>query len=324
MSRTATWLLTAGMVLFIAVLASQNLNALLATLARAGWGLPLVALFHMLPLMIDAAAIVVLFAGAMTRKSFGDGLLARWVGESANSLMPAGQLGGPVLMARFLGRRGFGLDAAAAAITVSTTLQTFAQILFALVGVILLGAQAGRLSGSAWSTMALLASAFLAIQVGGFYWLQRRGIFSKLTGAVTRIWGKRDWSRMIFQAQAIDLKVQETYQRGGPVALCLVLNLLGWFVGVGEVYLIAWLLGTPVSWRHALLLESVGSAIRGAAFAIPGALGVQEGGYLLLAPLAGLSPNAGIALSLAKRGREVLLGIPGLLYLHFAARDATR
>ncbi len=172
--------------------------------------------------------------------------------------------------------------------------------------------------------MALLASAFLAIQVGGFYWLQRRGIFSKLTGAVTRIWGKRDWSRMIFQAQAIDLKVQETYQRGGPVALCLVLNLLGWFVGVGEVYLIAWLLGTPVSWRHALLLESVGSAIRGAAFAIPGALGVQEGGYLLLAPLAGLSPNAGIALSLAKRGREVLLGIPGLLYLHFAARDATR
>jgi hypothetical protein len=105
MSRTATWLLTAGMVLFIAVLASQNLNALLATLARAGWGLPLVALFHMLPLMIDAAAIVVLFAGAMTRKSFGDGLLARWVGESANSLMPAGQLGGPVLMARFLGRR---------------------------------------------------------------------------------------------------------------------------------------------------------------------------------------------------------------------------
>lgn len=324
MSRTASWLLTAGVVLFITVLASQNFSALLATLARAGWGLPLVAVFHLLPLMIDAAAIVVLFAGAVTRKSFEDGLLARWVGESANSLMPAGQLGGPVLMARLLARRGLGWDAAAAAITVNTTLQTFAQILFALVGVLLLGAQAGYLSESALYASAILASAFLALQVGGFYWLQRRGIFSKLIGAVTRFWGKRDWSGMLIQAQAIDSKVQDTYNRGGPVALCLVLNLLGWFVGVGEVYLIAWLLGTPVSWRHALLLESVGSAIRGAAFAIPGALGVQEGGYLLLAPLAGLSPNAGIALSLAKRGREVLLGIPGLLYLHFAARDATR
>jgi hypothetical protein len=68
----------------------------------------------------------------------------------------------------------------------------------------------------------------------------------------------------------------------------------------------------------------VGSAIRGAGFAIPGALGVQEGGYLLLAPFAGLSPNAGVALSLAKRSRELLLGIPGLMYLHFADRGATR
>jgi len=324
MNRAATWLLTAGVLLFIAVLASQNLSAVLSTLAHAGWGLPLVALFHLLPLSVDAAAIVLVFAGAMTRKSAEDGLLARWVGESANSLMPAGQLGGPVLMARFLARRGMAMDDAAAAITVSTTLQTFAQIMFAMVGVFLLGAEAGHLSETEVRTAALIASAFLAVQVGGFYWLQRRGIFSKLIGAVTRFWGKRDWSKMMTQAQAIDLKVQSTYDRCGAVAMCLLLNLFGWFVGVGEVYLIAWLLGTPVSWSHALLLESVGSAIRGASFAIPGALGVQEGGYLLLAPLAGLSPNAGIALSLAKRARELLLGIPGLIYLHFAARGATR
>ena len=324
MSRAATWALSAGVLLFIVVLASQDLSAVLATLSHAGWGLPFVALFHLLPLFIDAAAIVLLFAGAVTRKTAENGLLARWVGESANSLMPAGQLGGPVLMARFLARRGMAMDEAAAAITVSTTMQTFAQILFALVGVLLLGAQAGHLSENALRTSALIASAFLAVQVGGFYLLQRRGMFSKVIGGVTRFWGKRDWSKMLTQAQAIDLKVKDTYDRGGAVAACLLLNLLGWFVGVGEVYLIAWLLGTPVTWVNALLLESVGSAIRGAGFAIPGALGVQEGGYLLLAPLAGLSPNAGVALSLAKRSRELLLGLPGLMYLHFADRGATR
>ena len=324
MNRATTWLLSAGVLLFIVVLASQDLAAVLGTLSHAGWGLPFVALFHLLPLTVDAAAIVLLFAGAWTRRTAENGVLARWVGESANSLMPAGQLGGPVLMARFLARRGMAMDDAAAAITVSTTMQTFAQIMFALVGVVLLGAQAGHLSENALRTSALLASAFLAVQVGGFYLLQRRGMFSKLIGTVTRFWGKRDWSQMMLQAQAIDLKVQETYNRGGAVAICLLLNLLGWFVGVGEVYMIAWLLGTPVSWTNALLLESVGSAIRGAGFAIPGALGVQEGGYLLLAPLAGLSPNAGVALSLAKRSRELLLGVPGLLYLHFSARAATR
>jgi hypothetical protein len=74
-----------------------------------------------------------------------------------------------------------------------------------------------------------------------------------------------------------------------------------------------------VSWRDAFVLESLGQAIRGAGFAIPGALGVQEGGYLLLAPLAGLAPDAALALSLAKRARELLLGLPGLLYLRLAA-----
>jgi hypothetical protein len=47
---------------------------------------------------------------------------------------------------------------------------------------------------------------------------------------------------------------------------------------------------------------------------------VQEGGYLLLAPLAGLPPDAALALSLAKRARELLLGVPGLLYLHLSSR----
>jgi uncharacterized membrane protein YbhN (UPF0104 family) len=135
---------------------------------------------------------------------------------------------------------------------------------------------------------------------------------------VSRFSGKRDLSRLQSQAEAIDLCVDGTYNRVGPVASSFLLNLVGWFVGTGEVYLIALLLGTPVSWSNALLLESVGQAIRGAGFAIPGALGVQEGGYLLLAPFAGLPPSAGLALSLAKRTRELLLGVPGLLYLRLA------
>jgi uncharacterized membrane protein YbhN (UPF0104 family) len=96
----------------------------------------------------------------------------------------------------------------------------------------------------------------------------------------------------------------------------------GGLVGTGEVYLILQLFHHPVGWIDALILESLGQAIRGAAFAIPGALGVQEGGYLLLAPLAGLPPDAALALSLAKRARELMLGLPGLLYLHLSSRVA--
>jgi putative membrane protein len=311
-----------GVLLFIGVLASQGLPAVVATLALAGWGLLLVALFHLLPLAIDAVAIQVLFGGRGAHGSLRDALLARWVGESANSLMPAGQLGGPVLMTRHLAQRGMRMQDAAAVITVSTTLQTFAQIAFALLGVALLGAQASHISQHGLRTSALIASGLLALQVGGFYWIQRRGLFSKLMRAATRFAGKRDWSQWMSQAQAIDLAVQDTYTRSGPVAASFFLSLVGWLVGTGEVYLILQLIHHPVGWMDALLLESLGQAIRGAAFAIPGALGVQEGGYLLLAPLAGLPPDAALALSLAKRARELLLGVPGLLYLHLSSRAA--
>ena len=318
MTRTASWLLSIGALLFVGVLLSQDLPAILATLRHAGWGLLLVALFHLLPLLIDAMAICVLIEPTLSRHPLRDSTLARWVGESANSLMPAGQLGGPVLMARHLARRGLPMDEAAAAITVSTTLQTFAQIAFALLGVVVLGTQTSHFSPTALRTAALIASAFLAVQVGGFYLIQRRGLFSKLMGAVRRFSRKRDWSQWVAQAQAIDGAVQATYRRNGPVTASFVLSLVGWIAGTGEVFLIARLLGTPVGWRDAFVLESLGQAIRGAGFAIPGALGIQEGGYLLLAPLAGLAPDAALALSLAKRAREMLLGLPGLLYLRFA------
>jgi putative membrane protein len=317
MTRAATWALSAGVLLFIGVIASQGLPAIVATLSLAGWGLLLVALFHLLPLGLDAVAIRVLFGGY---GSMRDALLARWAGESANSLMPAGQIGGPVLMARHLAQRGMSTEHAAAVITVSTTLQTIAQIAFALLGVALLGAHATHISEHGLRASVLIASGLLALQVGGFYWIQRRGLFSKLMRAAARFSGKRDWSQWMTQAEAIDAAVQVTYRRGGPVAASFLLSLVGWLVGTGEVYLILLMIHHPVGWIDALLLESLGQAIRGAAFAIPGALGVQEGGYLLLAPLAGLPPDAALALSLAKRARELLLGLPGLLYLQLSSR----
>ena len=322
MRRAGRWLLWAGVLLFAAVLASQGWAAVLSTLATAGWALVLVAAFHALPLLLDAAAIRVLFDRTESSAGLREAVLVRWAGESANSLLPAGQIGGPVLMARLLARRGLSASLAAAVMTVVTTLQTLAQIAFALTGIALLATHAASIDHHTVRTSALLASGLLALQIGGFYWLQRRGLFSKAMRAANRFSAKRDWSGLITRAAAIDAAVQAVYARAGRVVASALLNFAGWLVGTGEVYFILLLLGSPVSWPHALMLESLGQAIRGAAFAVPGALGVQEGGYLLLAPLAGLSADTALAMSLAKRAREIILGVPGLIFLHFTTADA--
>jgi len=61
------------------------------------------------------------------------------------------------------------------------------------------------------------------------------------------------------------------------------------------------------------MLESLGNAVRGAAFAVPGALGVQEGGFILLGSQLGLDAETSLALSLVKRFRELVFGLPGLV-----------
>ena len=68
-------------------------------------------------------------------------------------------------------------------------------------------------------------------------------------------------------------------------------------VGTGEVWLALRLLGSAVGWSDALLLESLGPAVR-SAFAIRAS---QEGGYLPLPPLVALPPDVALGLSWAFR-----------------------
>ncbi len=315
MTRTALLSLSLGMALFIGLIAWQGFAPIAAALALAGFGVVGLAAFHLLPLVIDAGAIHVL---GPREGLFADAVRVRWCGESVNSLLPAGQIGGPVLMVRRLAQLGASTAEAASVITVSTTLQTLAQVLFALLGLAALGAHAlSSVNEILWITGVSLVLAALTY---GFYLDQRRGLFGWLSRRVAKLGAGRDWSSLLSGADAVDLQVQALYREGPKVAASFLLSFVGWTVGTFEVWFALRLIGHPVDWVEALMLESLGQAIRGAAFAVPGALGVQEGGYLLLAPVVGLSPEAALALSLIKRARERLLGVPGLIYLHFSER----
>jgi len=337
-NRAAFILLSVGAALFVGLLAWQGFGAVTTTLMSAGWGLAVVAAFHLVPLALDAGAIAVLLDRKTRHGSFCSALKARWTGESVNSLLPAGQIGGPVLMVRYLSHRGARMRDAAAAITVSTTTQALSQMLFALLGIAVFGANGDM---SEYRTPIIAVTGVLGACVLAFCVLQRRGMFGRMMRIGQKLFGKRDatddtdatepgaekpgrWAGLALRADAVDSAIRELYRDRKKVAASFCLNLLGWIAGTGEVWLILYFLGHPVNWHEALLLESVGQAIRGAAFAIPGSLGAQEGGYLLLAPLVGLPPDAALALSLAKRVRELVLGIPGLVYLHFSERKFQR
>ncbi len=83
-------------------------------------------------------------------------------------------------------------------------------------------------------------------------------------------------------------------------------------VGSFETWLVLDLFGhTTTAWK-AIALESLCLAIRHLAFFVPGALGVQETGLVVIGALIGLPADVAIALSLAKRFREIAVGLPAL------------
>jgi hypothetical protein len=92
-----------------------------------------------------------------------------------------------------------------------------------------------------------------------------------------------------------------------------IIHLTGWGFGVGEIWITLHRLGLGSDWVRALVLESLGQAVRSAGFAVPGALGIQEGGFILLGTLFGLTAQQSIILSLVKRLPDLVIGVPGLI-----------
>lgn len=79
-------------------------------------------------------------------------------------------------------------------------------------------------------------------------------------------------------------------------------------LGALEVYWTLAFFGHPISVASALAVESLTQAVRHAAFFLPAGLGVQEAAIMVLATMAGVDRQTGIALALVKRMREVLFG----------------
>ena len=70
---------------------------------------------------------------------------------------------------------------------------------------------------------------------------------------------------------------------------------------------------TPSALSEILVIEALSQAIKSAAFPVPSGLGVQEGGFVLVCGLFGIDAGTAIALSLASRVPDVVLGLPALL-----------
>jgi putative membrane protein len=298
-----------GVTLFTVLVVSLGVREIAGLVASAGVGLLWVALFHVVPIAASALGWYTIVAAVDTPR-LAVVLAARWVAESINQLLPALHVGGNVVRARRLGQSGVPPRLAAATVVVDITLHLLAQLLFTMLGLSLLLTRTGA-SGVGRIAAGLVLAVLAA---GGFYVLQRRGLFSAMTFLLGRAFRGGDWAAVSEGAGEIDRWIRRLYEQRRMLAVSEVWHALSWLLGAGETWLALRFLGHPVGLAAALVIESLGEAIRTAAFPVPAALGVQEGGLVLLGDLFGLTSEVSMALSLVKRVRELALGVPGLVF----------
>jgi putative membrane protein len=189
---------------------------------------------------------------------------------------------------------------------VDLTVEMAAQCLFiALVLALLLA----RHPGAAVVGLAATGLGVMLLLLVGLIIAQRLGSVSVLDRLLTAL-STGLGARLVVAGASITLAVARIHRERRRLAGAMALHLGAWIVGVGEGWIGLALMGHAVAWQDVLLLETCAFVLRSAGFMLPGAIGIQEGGYVLVAPLIGIAPEAALALSLLKRCRELLLGVP--------------
>lgn len=273
----------------------------------AGWILPGAVAIHSIQLFLSALAWRSPIKENAPR--LGRYFRIRWIRESVNSLLPVAQLGGNIVGIRLLTLRGLSAALAAASTTLDLTVEALTQLLFTIAGISTIGAIG---AGHEWGIWLDGSLAFMAIGLIGFVVAQRIGVMRIVEVLALRL-NQAFPSLSIDGVQGLHDELMRLQTDHAALLRATALHSLAWLMGVAETSLMLWAMGSAVSVPEALVIESLGMAARSAGFIVPGALGVQETGFILVCQLLGISADTAIALSMLKRARELLVGLPGLI-----------
>ena len=310
--------LIVGLGILAAVLMRFDLAAVVAALSRVGLGgFVLIVAAGLGAEIVLASGIVPLLPRAMP---FAAVVAARQLRDSAADTLPITQIGGIAFAARALVLAGFGAPSASAAVIADFTTEAFAQGLYVLVGVVaslslltksaLLSPYVGAMLTGAFF-LSLGSMGFAAAQLGGSRWIERLS--------------KKLFPGAAAHTEAFREAIHGIYRRRPRVALSVALQLAGWMASGLWLWVMLKVMGLSTGFWAAIALQALVEGLRSALVFIPAAVGVQEAGYAVLAPLFGLAPETGLAISLLRRARDIAVAVPVLLlWQAVEARRAAR
>lgn len=293
-------------------------TGLLALLAYAGFaavgdsakriGLPGLAFISLIHLPVIALTGYAWFrvGDGFTPASPWQYVWARYVREATAEVLPFSQLGGIVAGARALVLTGLGAPSVARSLVADLVIEQIAKLPYVLAGGVLL------LTGRHAAPLGLVAYALLpalTLLIAGLIFRNRA---APLLARVARALVRRVPSLRIHTADAVWPKANRRLGVNRRTTTTYIIHTAAWVMGTAETWVVFHLLGLAVTASEAFIIDSLFCGLRTFGFAIPAALGAQEAAYVLVCALFGIPAAPALALSLVRRVREWIVGLPAL------------
>ena len=308
MMRIAALFVFLGFAAATAIIAWSGFGQVMTALDVAGWGILWTSLFHLIPMLCCVIGWRMLMLGSK-RPSLKYFFYILWLRTSVNNMLPVARIGGEVVAVRVMMKHGIRKTSAIASTVVELTMSVIAVFLFDIIGIALFIMHVGdknvalKLTAGALFAMPIII-AMAVVQKLGFF-----GLLNKIFTLMFR----DTWKKFAGDARILDRAVHALYRRYPQVISCGFWQLASWVSGTGEIWLSLYFLGHPLPLIQCLMFEALIQAAASAAFVVPGALGVQEAGFLFFGQMLALTPEVAVAMALMRRCRDVIVYVPGLI-----------
>jgi putative membrane protein len=299
-----------GVALLVTLLIRTDFAAMIQTLRSGGWTLLWLIPYRALFYLLYAACWMVLLRPYDPGHGIGLGYLfwATSVRDAIDRLLPVASVGGGVIGIRLLRWRGLASAPASASVIVEVALTVIALCAFVGLGLVLLidfnatGEEYRRLLLGFLFVLPVPALTMLLLRYGT--------IFGRLQKLLRPFLDARWLSE---NAESLDRELRAYFTRPAALTIAGMLQFAALISGSFEVWFALRLFGHPISAGTAVVLESLTQAVRHLAFVVPAGVGVQEAGLVLFGHSLGIGSELALAVSAAKRIREVLCGLPSLI-----------
>ncbi len=292
------------------VFSETDLALVWSNLIATGWGIFFVLMIYGIAFWIDTIAWQ--FALPSTKFNWIYNLWkVRMVGAAFGKMLPFSAFGGAPIKGYLLKKHyGIGYREGAASIILVESTHMISMIFFMASGVFLISLAPDF--PESYYIFSKISLAVLSVGIFGFYFVQRYKITSFAGGWISKQALGRKLEKFLHHLHEFDERLVQFYTQKRPFFFgALGLNLLNWYLGALEIYIILYFLGHPISIAESIILETFVELVRAGTFFIPATLGTQEAAFLLATGAITGQPALGVATALMRRVREIIWFILG-------------